>query len=383
MELQLNKLQKEIQKAAKEFAKGEFDKDLAWDLDKRAEFPEKILEKAAALGFIGSHFPEKYDGGDMGVLENALVAEEFCRKDSTLGCALMLAGFGAECVMRFASEGLKETFLPKVIAGEVLSCAAFAETGIDYGDSHMNTTAIKHGDEWIVNGEKTFVVNGGKAGFYCLLSQTDPNKKQPDGISMILVEGDRQGVSSIHVRNNLGMRMTTISDLNFEDVRVPVSNLLGKEGRGMKQAAAFLCESRILTAAIALGIAQGAFDRALDYAKQREQFKKKIVAFQVTQHKLADMATKIECARSMTYGAAMNFDTGQHDFKLSSMAKLVACQAALEVAGEAVQLMGGYGYTTEYEVERFFRDAKWTEAFGGNTRLLKDAIAGEVIGKIR
>lgn len=383
MIFQLSKSQKEIQKAAREFAKGEFDKDLSLEHDKDQTFPQTIRRKAAELGFIGIHYPEKYHGAGLGAFENTLLAEEFCKKDSSMGMALMLSGFSSECILRFGSDKLKDKFLAKVIDAQTLCGAAFTETNSGYEINDLKTSAVKEGDEWVVNGYKTHVVNGGEAGFYCVLCQTDPDNKSPDNISMILVEGDREGLSCVKGRNKLGMRMSALSDLHFENVRVPLSNLIGKEGWGARQALAFYDENRILTAAIALGTARGAFARALDYVKKREQFGKKIAQFQVTQHKLANMAILIEQAGFMTYAAAMNFDRGKSDSAMIAMAKISACRAALEVSSEAIQLLGGYGYMIEYEVERFYRDAKVMEVFSGNTGVLKDIIAGKVIGKIK
>ena len=379
MTYQLSKSQKEIQKAVKEFAKGEFDNDLAYELDKNQEFPKKIWKKAAELGFIGMHFPEKYSGGDLDMLDNVLLAEEFCRKDSTIGSALMLSGFASECLLRFGSNELKEVYLPKVAEGKMLSGAAFAEPNTGYNLNPISTTALKDGDKWIIDGEKSFVLNAGMAGFYCVLCRTNIDK----GANLILVEGKSKGIDVVDSGEKLGLRMTATTDLIFHDVQVPIGNLIGKEGNGFKQVQTFMDESCILIASLALGTAQGAFDRALDYVKQREQFGKKIVLFQVTQHKLADMATKIEQARSLTYNAALAFDAGKLDTKLACMAKMVASRAAVEVASEAIQLLGGYGYMTEYEIERFYRDAKNMEILGRNPGHLKDLISRSVVGRIK
>jgi len=384
MDFELTKSQKEIQKAARDFAKGEFDKDLALELDKTHGYPKEIWQKAGELGFIGMHYPEAYSGQGLGVLENIIVAEEFCRKDSTIGSALILASFASECLLRFASEELKEKFLPPVAEGQMLSGGAFTEPDHGSDITSLNTTAVKEGDEWVINGTKTFITNGGMAGFYSVLCQTDADSKPPyRGISMILVEADREGVSSVDVGEKMGIHMLATSELVFNNVRVPAANLIGKEGKGFYQVLEFFDESRVLIAAQGLGIAQGAFDRALDYVKQREQFGKKIAQFQVTQHKLADMATKIELARLITYKAAWNYDKGRIDPKLTSMAKMFAARTAVEVADEAIQLLGGYGYMTEYEVERFYRDAKITEIYEGTKEIQKNTIASAVVGKIK
>jgi len=384
MNFELTKSQKEIQKAAYEFAKGEFDKELALELDKKHEFPEKIWKKAAELGFIGIHFPEAYSGQGLGILENILVAEEFCRRDSGIGSAVILANFASECILRFGSDVQKEKYLPSVAEGKTLSGGAFTEPGHGSDITFMDTTAAKDGNSWVVNGTKTFITNGGLASFYTVLCQTDTEAAPTyRGISMILVEGDRKGVSTASVGDKMGIHMIATAEVNFKNVRVPLDHLVGKEGKGFYQVLEFFDESRILIAAQALGIAQGAFDRAIDYVKQREQFGKKIAQFQVTQHKLADMATKIELARLITYKAAWNYDQGRIDPKLTSMAKMYAGRTAVEVADEAIQLLGGYGYMTEYEVERFYRDARITEIYEGTREIQKNTIAGTLLGKIK
>jgi alkylation response protein AidB-like acyl-CoA dehydrogenase len=384
MDFELTKSQIEIQKAARDFAKGEFDKELALELDQKHEFPTKIWKKAADLGFIGIHYPEKYSGQGLGVMENILVAEELCSRDSTIGSAIVLSSFASECILRFGSEELKTKFLPQVAEGKMLSAGAFTEPDHGSDITFMNTTAVKEGDEWVINGGKTFITNGCLAGFFTVLCQTNPEAKPSyRGISMILVEADRKGVSATDVGHKMGIHMMSTAEVTFKDVRVPLTNLIGKEGKGFYQVLEFFDESRILIAAQALGTAQGAFDRALAYVKQREQFGKKIAEFQVTQHKLADMATKIELARLMTYKAAWNYDQGRIDPKLTSMAKMYAARTAVEVADEAIQLLGGYGYMAEYEVERFYRDAKITEIYEGTKEIQKNTIASAVLGKFK
>jgi len=385
MDFELTRSQKEIQKAARQFAKGEFDKELALELDRTHEFPKKIWEKAGELGFIGVHFPEEYSGQGLGVLENIIIAEEFCSRDSTIGSAVILAGFAAECILRFGSAEMKARFLPPVAEGKMLSAGAFTEPDHGSDITRMETTAIKDGDQWVINGTKTFITNGGMAGFYTVLCQTDPDATPPHrGISMILAEADREGITAADVGAKMGIHAMSTCEVNFKDVRVPAANLIGKEGRGFYQVLEFFDESRILIAAQGLGIAQGAFDRALDYVKQREQFGRKIAQFQASQHKLADMATKIELARLITYTAAWIYDQGGRiDPKLTSMAKMYAARTAVEVADEAIQLLGGYGYMTEYEVERFYRDAKITEIYEGTKEIQKNTIASAVLGKMK
>jgi len=385
MDFELSKEQKGIQKTIREFVKGEFKSDIIAELDEKHEYPVDIWKKAADLGFIGIHFPEECSGQGLGILENVIVAEELCRGDSSVGACLLLAGFASEIIMRCGNDEQKKEYLTKVAEGEYLSCGAFTEPDHGSDITRMDTTAVKDGDDWIINGSKIFITNGGPlAGFYCVLCQTDQEVSPSHrGMSTILVEANRPGVSTSSVGNKMGIRMMHTAEVVFKDVRVPQSNLIGKENKGFYQVLEFFDESRITIAAQALGTAQGAFDRALAYVKSREQFGKKIAQFQVTQHKLADMASKIELARLITYKAAWNFDQKRIDPKLTSMAKMIAARAAVEVADEAIQLLGGYGYMHEYEVERFARDAKITELYEGTKEIQKNTIASYLIGKIK
>ena len=382
MDFQLTKTQAEIQKAVRDFCKGEFDKDLALELEQQHAFPTKIWQKAGKVGLIGVHFPEKYAGQGLGCMECILVVEELCRNDSTIGAAVALSGFASELLLHHGSEELKEKYLPEVAEARMLSAGAFTEP--DHGSdlTFLNTTAVRDGDHWVINGGKTFITNGGLAGFYIVLCQTDTEARPGHrGMSIFLVEGDRPGLSTQDVGLKMGIRMMATAEVIFKDVRVPDTHLLGQENKGFYQVLNFFDESRIQVAAQALGTAQGAYDRALAYVKQREQFGRKIAQFQVNQHKLADMATKIELARLITYKAAWNFDQGRIDPKLTSMAKMYAARTAVEVCDEAIQLLGGYGYMTEYEVERFYRDAKITEIYEGTKEIQKNTIAGSILGK--
>ena len=232
MDFELTKSQKEIQKAAKEFAKGEFDKELALELDRTHEFPTKIWKKAADLGFIGVHYPEKYSGQDLGVLENIIIADVFCAQDSGIGSAIALASFASECVLRFGSDELKQKFLPPVAEGEMLSAGAFTEPDHGSDITSLDTTAVRDGDEWVINGTKTFITNGGKAGYYCTMCQTD-DQAQPSyrGISLILVEAEREGITATDIGDKMGIHMMATAEINFKDVRVPISNIIGKEGK--------------------------------------------------------------------------------------------------------------------------------------------------------
>ncbi len=382
MQFELTKAQKDIQKAAFEFAKGEFDKELALELEAKHEFPEKIWQKACEEGFVGLHFPEEYGGSDYGCLENALVVEEFCRRDSGIGAAMMIADFATENVLHFGTDEQKAKYLTPVAEGKGISGGAITEPDHGSDITFMNTTAVRDGDEYVINGVKTFITNAGIATYYVTICQTDPDAGHR-GQSMIVVEADREGVEIANVGDKMGLRMIPTGEVSFKDVRVPVSNLLGKEGKGFYQILQFFDESRIEVAAQGVGNAQGAFDRALAYVKGREQFGQKIAKLQATQHKLADMATKIETARLLVHKAAWQVDQGKMDPKTTAMAKFWAGRTAVEVCDEAIQLLGGYGYMTEFEVERFYRDSKIVEIYEGTKEIQKNTIASYLIGKLK
>jgi len=382
MDFKLNKEQEAIQKAAQEFAKGEFDKEIALECERGHTFPTDIWKKAAELGFIGIHFPEKYGGQEYGIFENTLVVEAFCRQDSGFGVALSLSDFASEIILRCGNDEQREKYLIPVATGKSLSCGGFTEPDHGSDITLMDTNAVKDGNDYVINGVKTFITNGTIGDFVMALCQTDPEVKPSyRGQSVIIVEKGDQGFTSSDVGEKMGIKMTSTGELSFNNVRVPVSNLVGEENKGFYQVLEFFDESRIEIAAQALGIAQGAFDRALAYVKERSQFGKKLALFQITQHKLADMATKIETARLIVYKAAWNFDQGRIDPKLTSIAKMYAARVAVEVADEAIQMLGGYGYMLEYEVERFYRDAKIMEIYEGTREIQKNTIASSLLGK--
>jgi alkylation response protein AidB-like acyl-CoA dehydrogenase len=383
MDFRLSKEQEAIQKAAREFAKGVFDKEVALEHERTHTFPRSIWKKACELGFVGIHFPEKYGGQDYGIFENALVVEEFCRQDSSIGIAVSLADFSSEIILRHGTEEQKEKYLLPLTKGEALSSGGFTEPDHGSDITFMNTNAAKQGGEYLINGVKTFITNGTIGNFVIVLCQTDQEAKPTyRGQSTIIVERGTPGYTQTDVGEKMGIKMTSTAELAFNNVKVSSANLVGPENKGFYQVLEFFDESRVEIAAQALGIAQGAFDRALAYVKERSQFGKKLAEFQVTQHKLAEMITKIETARLMVYKSAWSFDQGSIDPKLTSIAKMYAGRVAVEVADEAIQLHGGYGYMLEYEVERFYRDAKIMEIYEGTREIQKNTIASALLGKM-
>jgi alkylation response protein AidB-like acyl-CoA dehydrogenase len=383
MDFTLSTEQEAIQKAAREFAKGEFDKEVALEHEREHRFPEAIWKKACGLGFIGIHFPERYGGQNYGIFENALVVEEFCRQDSGIGIALSIADFSSEIILRVGTDEQKERYLIPLTKGEWISSGGFTEPEHGSDITVMDTAAVREGDEYIINGVKTFITNGTISDFALVLCQTNPEASPTyRGQSVIIVESGIPGYTTSDIGEKMGIKMSQTAELSFSDVRVPCTQLVGQENRGFYQVLEFFDESRIEIAAQALGIAEGAFGRALAYCKERVQFGKKLAQFQVTQHKLADMVTKIETARLIVYKSAWNFDQGNTDPKLTSIAKMYAGRVAVEVANEAIQLFGGYGYMLEYEVERFYRDARIMEIYEGTREIQKNTIASAILGKL-
>jgi alkylation response protein AidB-like acyl-CoA dehydrogenase len=382
MEFRLNDEQGSIQKAAEEFAKGEFDKEIALECERNRAFPMEILKKAADLGFIGIHYPDEYGGQAYGVFENILIAEAFCRQDSGLGIALSCADSCAEMMLRFGSEAQKKRYLPLVARGDAICSGAFTEP--DHGSdlTVLSTTAVKHGDQYVINGSKTFITNGPICDFVVVLCQSDPLAVPAcAGQSVFLVQKGTPGFLATDVGEKMGNKMISTGELSFDDVRVSGADLVGEENKGFHQALRLFEELRLKVAGQALGIAQGAFDRALAYVRERKQFKRKLQEFQVTQHKLAEMAIKIETARLIVYKAAWAFDRGDYDSYITSIAKAYTGRVAVEVADEAIQLHGGYGYMLEYEVERYYRDARLMDIYGGTREIQKNMIADNLLGK--
>ncbi len=383
MDFRLSQEQEAIQKAASEFAKGEFDKEKALEYERTHTFPTDIWKKASELGFIGLHFDEEYGGQGYGVFENALVVEEFCRQDSGIGIALSLADFSSEIILRFGSEDQKMKFLKPLAEGIAISSGGFTEPDHGSDITRMDTVAVKEGDNYIINGVKTFITNGTISDFVMVLCQTETESNPSHrGQTILIVEKGTPGFTSTDIGEKMGIKMSPTAELLFKDVKVPVLNRVGEENKGFYHTLEFFDESRVEIASQALGIAQGAFDRAIAYVKQRSQFGKKIANFQITQHKLADMATRIETSRLLIYKAAWNFDQGNIDPKLTSMAKMYAARTAVMIADEAIQMFGGYGYMLEYEVERFYRDAKITEIYEGTREIQKNTIASGLLGKL-
>lgn len=385
MDFELTKEQLDIKKAAREFAEAEFEKNYMLELERSHEFPWEIWRKASALGFIGIDVPEGYGGQGYGILELALVREEFCRCGAGVGTSVLGTYFASKLILKNGSEHQKRKYLPALFKGEAIAAGAFTEPdrGSDLVSGPLATTAIEKNGDFIINGTKTLITFASIAKFAIVLCQTDPQSIPPyRGHSIIIVEMDRPGIEITELEK-MGWKTSPCCEVALINVRVPRENLIGEKGRGFYQLMELLDETRINVGASAVGMAQGAFERALEYAKVREAFGRKIGAFQAISHKLAEMVTHIETARLLVYKAAWEYDTKKIDPKLSSMAKWYSARVANEVADEAIEILGGHGYISESEVERFYRDARVLEIYEGTREIHKNTIARSLLGELR
>jgi alkylation response protein AidB-like acyl-CoA dehydrogenase len=376
MDFRLSDEQKDVQKAAREFAQGEFDPDLALELDERGEFPDSLWKKAAQLGFIGIHYPEELGGQGLGLFENLLVIEAFCRVDSGIGSALSTVDLGSEVILKFGSQGQKKQFLTPLTKGEKRLGVAFAESEDEKDLSSISTVSERKGEEYSLRGKKRFVLNASLADSFITLC------KEPDeGWTTLIVERARDGIE-VHPVEKMGLKMISFGDLLFNGARVSLANRVGGEGEGMSQVDHCYQAMGLRSAAQALGTAQGALDRATQYAKQREQFGRTLSQFQAIRHKLADMAVNIEVARWLAYKSATEYDQGRIDPVFLSVTQLEVGRRLVRVVDEAVQIFGGYGYMAEQTIEHYFRDA-WAIGVGlGTEEEQKDAIAETLLGPV-
>ncbi|MDX1611320.1 MAG: acyl-CoA dehydrogenase family protein, partial [Candidatus Thermoplasmatota archaeon] len=340
MDFQLSEEQKQITKAAYELAKKEFP-NYAHDCDVNETWPRELFDTLAQQGFIGVTIPEEYGGPGLGNLENALVMEQFGRMDGGLAVAMGASTFGSEMLREIGTEEQANHWLPKLAKGEAISGAAISEANAGSDVAAATCKAEKDGDAWVLNGQKYWITNATIADFLVVLAETDPDAESRHARhSIFLVECDRDGVTSNKITGKLGIRASPTAEVVLDDVRVPEENMLGDRGMGFKYVMQFFNETRIMVAAQGVGIAQGSVDRALDYSKERVQFNQPIAKFQGIQFKLAEMATKVECARMLTYKAAWLADQGRPDPQASSMAKWYSGETAVRVSDEAVQIHG-------------------------------------------
>ena len=386
MDFSLTDEEQQLRRSIREFAEGEIAPHVM-EWDEASQFPQEILPKLAEMGLLGVIFPEQYGGAGLGYIEYAIAIEELSRVDGSVG--IIVAAHNSLCsnhIYKFGTEEQKRKYLVPLARGEKLGCWSLTEpeAGSDAGGTR--TVAAKNSGCWVLNGAKTFTTNGHYADICIAMAVTDPSKEH-HGISAFIVEKGTPGFRPGKKENKLGLRASDTSEVIFSDCRVPAENLLGKQGEGFVNSLQILDGGRVSIAALGLGMAQGAFEAATKYAKQRKQFGKAICEFQAIQFKLADMACEIEAARLLTYHAAWLADRSLADggatrfTKESSIAKLYAGEVAVRVANEAVQVFGGYGFIKDYPAEKFYRDVKLCTIGEGTSEIQRMVIARQLLGR--
>ena len=377
MDFNLTSEQMMIRDMVREFAAKEV-APIAAEIDRDQRFPTETIEKMKGLGLLGISIPEEYGGAGGDTVSYALACEELARVCASTSAILSVHITGIKSILLFGTEEQKKKYIPDLASGNKLACFCLTEPGAGTDAAAQRSRGVRQGDKFILNGSKVFITNGPVGGTYCLFVLTQPEKKLK-GITGFIVDRNTPGFSIGAHEDKMGIRGSWTSEIVYQEMEIPVENMIGVEGDGFKYAMKVLDSGRIGMAAQAVGIAQGALDAAAGYIKVREQFGKPIAANQGIQWMIAEMATSIEAARLLTYRAASLNDQGCRITKEAAMAKLVAATTAMEVTTKAVQLFGGIGYTKSYPVERFMRDAKITEIYEGTNEVMKMIISGSVL----
>jgi len=381
MDFNLNKEQQDIVKAARKFAKGEFP-ERALEFDREETFDLKLWKKACDLGFVGVFIDEAYEGAGYGFMEHCLINEEFWAVEPGMAMQILSATFGSELLLLYASEAQKQALLPRLVTGEAIMGTAITEPDAGCDVTGAVTTAVKDGDAWLINGTKMFATNGNVAEFLLVFCRTNPESTSRHGQhSFIIVPTDTPGYTATKIHGKMGIRASDTAEVSLQNVRVPLENLVGKEGAGFYELMEFFNRTRLHICAQGVGLARAALEESVRHVKGRQQFGTSIASFQATQFKIAEMATKIRAARNLYYEAAWLADQGTIDHALVAMAKWYSAKIAVECADEAVQMHGGYGYIDEYKVQRLYRDAKILEIYEGTKEIEKTIIARTVLGK--
>ena len=375
MDFELTEEQKMIQETAYKFAVNEIE-PIAKECDREEKYPREVWKKACETGLVGVFIPEEYGGPGLGFMELALIAEQLSRIDLGIGTNVLVATFGSENIAMFGTEEQKKKYLPLLVNGEAISAGAYTEPNAGTDVAGTRTKAVKEGDEYVINGSKMFITNGTICDWMVALCVTNPEEeKRHRKHSLILIESHRKGIVRTKIKGKMGLRASDTAEISFENVRVPCENLVGEEGRGFYQLMNFFDATRTMVAGQGVGLAQGALDKTLKYVQERTVFGKPLAANQGVQFQLAEMATNIELARNITYKAAWKVDRGETDPCLNAMAKFFSAEMAVWVCDKALQLHGGYGYIDEYDVQRFYRDAKILEIYEGAKEAEKLTIA--------
>nr|WP_295970913.1 acyl-CoA dehydrogenase [uncultured Bacillus sp.] len=377
MNFDLTEEQTMIRKMIHEFAEAEVAPDVD-ERDRNGQFPKEIFDKLAKLGIMGLPFPEEYGGGGSDTVSFAITVEELSRVCASTGITYSAhISLGGAPIQLFGTPEQKEKYLTPLCTGEYLGAFGLTEPNAGSDAGGTQTTAVADGDKWFISGTKCFITNASYAKNVVITAVTD-RSKGTNGISAFIVPTNALGFSVLSNYEKMGLHASNTTELILENVSVPKENLLGEEGKGYKQFLTTLDGGRIGIGAMAVGIAQGAYEKALQYAGERKQFGQSLTNFQAIQFKLADMAMYIELARNMVYKAAWLKDKGQRFKKEAAMAKLFASEICMKVCDQAVQIHGGYGYMKEYQVERFFRDAKLLEIGEGTSEVQRMVIAREI-----
>jgi len=354
VQFELTDIQEDMQKAARKFAEKDFDSDLALELDREGKFPKSLFEKACQLGFVGIDYPEEFGGQALGLLDSVLVTEEFCKKDSGIGTSIGLGDLASGMMMRHGSEGQKKSYLVPVTQGKAINTVAV----MDPLEGPAKAEATDSG--YVLNGKKAFVINGSIANTLVVFCEVHPapDPKSVRSIALI-VDKSQEGVKVLERKKMMGLWMVSVNGISFDRVQVPKDRVLGGADKGAEVLNSFFIEQRIKSAAQAVGIAQGAFTKAVKQSNDREQFGRKISQFQGIQFMFADLYTQIEAARNLVYRAAYSYDTKSSDLeRMSSVAKIFATDVAVKAALDSIQIHGGGGLMREYSIERMFRDVK-------------------------
>jgi alkylation response protein AidB-like acyl-CoA dehydrogenase len=352
---------------------------VAAELDEKGEFPWELIEVLSESDLFGVWLPEEYGGLGGGIFEQVLVVEELSRACSGVAVSYAASGLGSFPILLFGTEEQKKKYLPAVASGEKLAAFGLTEANAGSDAGAIETTAKLDGDHYVLNGTKQWITNGGEADIYTVIAMTDRSRGSR-GASAFIVEKGTPGFSFGKKENKMGIRASATRELVFEDCRIPKENLLAREGMGFIVAMRTLDMTRPGIGAQSVGIAQGALDEAITYARERKQFGQPIASFQAVGHMLAEMATQVEAARALVYAVARTIDSGAKDFsKESAMAKVFASDVAMRVTTDAVQVLGGYGYMKEYPVEKMMRDAKITQIYEGTNQIQRNVISLELI----
>lgn len=367
-----------MQRMVRDFAQKEI-APIVDKIDQEDVFPLEAIKRMGELGLMGIPIPEAYGGSGMDFTSYILAIHELSKVCATVGVILSVhTSVGTNPILYFGTEEQKQRYIPKLASGEYIGAFALTEPSAGSDAAALKSRAVKKGDHYLLNGSKMFITNGEAADTFIVFAITDPDKGK-NGISAFVLEKATEGFSIGKSERKMGLHGSSSVALQFDDVKIPVANRLGEEGQGFKIAMANLNNGRIGIAAQALGIAEGAFDHARKYAKERVQFGKPIGAMQAVGFKLADMATDVEASKLLVYQAANLVQSGQSCIKEASMAKLFASRTAVKTAIEAVQVFGGYGYTKDYPVERYFRDAKICEIYEGTSEIQHLVISKQLL----